>query len=523
MVRANQAPVASVSVGEPAGLNAVVAGSVAALDQGTGAVSYGPELFSTAKGGLVSVDACTGKFVYTPSDQARNLARRIPDPAAKFDSFTVTVADPYGRRTKVPISVPILAAMPSPKAVVKIRRPDVHGAVRGRIEATACDGGALRYTLVNSSNPADSTEESAYSQKRGLVQLDTETGHFVFIPAISTAVVPGLDVDRFVVTVIDSHGGAADVTVKTPAHLMIDAQTTSTAPGTQCGRLSVSGEEDGPLRFSLGVPPRMGTAQVTSRGTYVYKRNPGLGQRLPASDTFTVVGTDHYGRSLTVTTISVCPPLTTALPVGSACGVESSLNTAGEQISRGRIFAIDAIGDPMIFTGGAVTSAKGCRAIVEADGAFVYSSAGNAAVGHRAAAVDSVAADKSDTFTVTATNGLGRTCEVVVRVDLLPHNRTPRVSTVGGSGRKRGEATGEWVTTVSDADGDDITYRVIQNDPWGTVTVRRNDQGAFVILYTSTSPRVGQFHPRETFAIRFYDGHLASGGAPAYVATIYAF
>ena len=97
------------------------------------------------------------------------------------------------------------------------------------------------------------------------------------------------------------------------------------------------------------------------------------------------------------------------------------------------------------------------------------------------------------------------------------------MSTVGGSGRKRGEATGEWVTTVSDADGDDITYRVIQNDPWGTVTVRRNDQGAFVILYTSTSPRVGQFHPRETFAIRFYDGHLASGGAPAYVATIYAF
>lgn len=523
MVRANEAPVVNVTVGRPAGLTAAVVGAVVAVDQGTGRVRYAPELFSTAKGGLVSLDGCTGQFVYTPSEQARKLARTSSDPVAKADAFTVTVTDLSGRTTVVPISVEILAAKLAPKAVARIRRPDVHGAVRGRIEATACDGGNLNYTLVNSSNPAGSTAESAYSEKRGLVQLDTETGHFVFIPAVSDAVVPGLDTDRFVVTVIDSQGGTADVTVKTLAHLAVDAQTTSTAPNTQCGRLSISGAEDGPLRFSLGRPPQKGAVQVASNGTYIYTRRPGLSLRVAAADSFTVTGTDHYGRSLTVATISVCPPLANTLPAGATAEVAASLNSAGEQITRGRIAAIDSTGSPLIFNGGCFTTAKGSRVSVEADGTYVYSSAGNAGVGHRAAAVDAMAADKVDSFTVTAANWLGRASEVVVRVNLLPHNSTPVVGTVGGSGRKRAEATGEWTTTVSDADGDAISYRVIQDNPWGTVSVRRNEQGAFVIRYTSTSPKVGRFHPGETFAVRFYDGHVASDGSPAYVTTMYAF
>lgn len=521
VVHADTPPTAFAQVGDPRRPDGTVAGAVVSRD--AGALSYGPVLFTTATGGTVSVAAHTGQFVYTPSDQARTLARTSADPAAKTDSFTATVTDAYGRCTEVPVAVEILAANVPPKAAAKIRRPDVNGVVRGRIEATACDGGEVTYSLANSANPVGSTAESAYSDKRGVVQLDTASGQFIFIPAISTAIIPDLDTDRFVVTVVDAQGATVDVTVKTFAHLAIDTQTTGTAPDTQSGRLSISGDEEGPIRFALGTPPLKGTAHVSSNGTYVYTRRPDLGSRVSAADTFSIVGTDHFGRSLTVATVTVCPPLATTRPVGTTCHVESSLNAAGEQISRGRINPMDAHGDPLIFTGGSMTSAKGSTVIVEADGAFVYSSAGNAGVGHRAAAVDAVVADKVDTFTVSAANWLGRVSEIVVRVDVLAHNSMPTVSTVGGSGRKRAATTGEWTTTVSDADGDAITYRVIQDNPWGTVSVRRDSARAFVVTYTSTSPKVGRFHPRETFAIRYYDGHVASDGTAAYITTIYAF
>lgn len=523
VLRANEAPTATVTVGNPAGPTAAVAGSVTAVDQGNGAVSYGPELFSTAKGGLVCLDAVSGQFSYTPSDQARQLARTSADRTHRSDSFTVTVADRYGRRTEVPVTVQVAAAKVAPKAVTRVRRPDGNGVVRGRVEATACDGGKVRYTLVNSSNPAGATVESAYSQKGGLVQLDPETGRFVFVPAISSAVVPALDTDSFVVTVFDDHGGAVHVRVKTLAHLTVGVQTTSTSPNTQCGRLLIGAEVDVPVRLSVGTPPRKGTVRMGVNGSYIYVRSPGLGRDVPAVDEFTVTGTDHYGRSLTLATVRVCPPLASRLLDGTADIEESWLSEVGEQTTRGRIDTVGADGGPMMFAGGAYISTKGSRVIVEADGSFIYTSAGNCAVGHRAAAVDASAADKVDTFTVGTVNWLGRTGETVVRVDLLPYNNAPMASTVGSSGRRDGEMTGEWTTTVYDADGDDITFRVVQDNPWGVVSVRRDEQGGFVVNYRSTAVRAGNLYPRERFAIRFYDGHVASDGTPAFVTTMYAF
>lgn len=525
VLRANEPPTAMVEVGNPHPVTGTIFGSVTAVDQGSGAPSYGPTLFTTAKGGLVSVGADTGHFTYTPSVQARQFARVSAEPADQIDAFTVTVTDPYGRHVDVEVNVGILVANVPPTGVATVMLPSESGVVIGRIGGAAWDGGKLAFSLQNSSNPADSTSESAYSEKGGLVRLDTATGEFMFVPQISTAAIPGLDTDRFVVTAIDAHGGTADIVVRPLAHLRLQVETTGTAPDVQWGRLAMSAAANGPIQFGVGRPPRKGTARVDVNGRYLYTRTPGLGHGITADDSFTIIGTDDYGRSITVATVQVCPPLADTPPVtGTAHITESSVNGAGVQTTRGRISAFGPTGRPLSFDGGGlpgntVISAKGSTVTLNEDGTFTYSSALNTRVGHAAAAVTALAADKVDHFTVTAEDGT----RVVVPVHLLPHNNTPTQATVGSSGRLALRATAAWTTTVVDVDGDDITCAVVQNTPRGTVSVHRDRRGAFLIHYTSTSARIGRYHPGETFSVRFYDGHLKSDGTPAYVSAMYTF
>ncbi|WP_304106703.1 VCBS domain-containing protein [Mycolicibacterium bacteremicum] len=327
------------------------------------------------------------------------------------------------------------------------------------------------------------------------------------------------------VTAVDPQGGTADILVKSLANLNIKAISLGGAPDVQYGKLAGTTAKNGPLLFSVGRRPKKGTARVDVNGRYLYTRTPGLGHGITADDSFTIIGTDDYGRFITVATVQVCPPLADTPPVsGTAHITESSVNGAGVQTTRGRISAFGPTGHPLSFDGGGlpgntVISAKGSTVTLNHDGTFTYSSALNTHVGHAAAAVTALAADKVDHFTVTAEDGT----RVVVPVHLLPHNNTPTQATVGGSGRLALRATASWTTTVVDVDGDDITYAVVQNTPRGTVSVHRDRQGAFVVHYTSTSPRIGRYHPGETFTVRFYDGHLKSDGTPAYVSATYTF
>ncbi|TQK31922.1 VCBS domain-containing protein [Arthrobacter sp. SLBN-53] len=525
VVRSNEPPTATVEVGNPHPVTGAIFGSVTAVDQGNGATSYGPTLFTTAKGGLVSVGATSGHFTYTPSVQARQFARVSAEPSDQVDTFTVTVTDLYGRHVDVEVTVGILVAGVPPSGAATVSLPAESGVVTGWIEGAAWDGGKLTFSLQNSSNPADSTAESAYSEKGGLVRLDTVSGQFTFVPRISTAAIPGLDTDRFVVTAIDAHGGTADIVVRPLAHLRLQAETVGTAPDVQWGRLAIAAAANGPIGFSLGRPPKKGAARVDVDGSYVYTRTPGLGHGITADDSFTIIGTDDFGRSITVATVEVCPPLADMSPVtGRAQITESAVNTAGVQTTRGRIVAIAADGRPVRVDGGGlpgntVISAKGSTVTVNEDGTFTYSTALNTTIGHAAAAATALAADKLDHFTVTAEDGT----LVVVPIHLLPHNRLPVQSTVGGSGRLGLLKTASWTTTVADPDGDDITFTIVQANPRGTVSVHRTRTGAFQVDYTSTSGRCGRFHPSETFVVRYFDGHVCPDGSPSCVSVTYTF
>lgn len=508
-----------IDLGDPDPRTGVIRGWVRIVDQSDRAVRFGPELSTTATGGLVSIGARTGQFTYTPSASARQLSAISTDYRDKVDTFAVDIVDAYGTRAEAHVVVGILAAATPLGGWAMVGRPSVSGVLTGRIDPAAWDGARPTFSLANSSNPPDSTAESAYTAKGGLVQLDSATGQFVFVPSLSGSLIPGLDTDSFVVTMTNSLGGTADVVVEPPAQLRITVHTTGTAPDVQRGRLAVG--DDVPLSFGVGAPPGKGTVQVDRTGNYVYTRTPGLGHGITAADSFTIHGTDDYGRSVTVATVAVSPPLAPTPPARATVTVfESSVDGLGNQTTRG---AAAVPGAGVTFRPGTVTSTKGSSVKIAEDGIFTYSSAQNPGVGHAAAAVDALAADKVDTITVTAVDGDGVCIPVLVTVKLHPYNNTPTQSTVGGSARMCGRKTGDWTTSVVDVDGDDITYSVVQRDPRGVVSVRRDRVDAFTVHYESTSLRAGTWYPGETFTIRYYDGHLKSDGAPAHVAVEYEF
>ncbi len=293
-----------VSLGDPDPLTGMVRGSVRIVGEDGREVRFEPEFATTARGGLVAVDPGTGRFTYTPSVPARQIARTSTDFRDKVDTFTVEVVDAHDTRAQAHVVVAILPADVLLSGAALGGRPTPNGVLTGRIDAAAWDGARVTYSLANPSNPADSTEESALSEKGGLVQLDPDTGEFLFVPPVGDAAATP-EVDRFVVRAIDPDGATADITVVAQAHLTIEAQTRSTAPGVQRGRLLV--DDDIPLTFGLGVAPSKGIARVDQFGGYLYTRVPGA--HGSAEDSFTILGTDGYGRSLTVATVTVCPPL----------------------------------------------------------------------------------------------------------------------------------------------------------------------------------------------------------------------
>lgn len=124
-----------VDLGDPDRQTALVRGTVRIVEQGDRAVRFGPEQSSTAKGGLVAVDARTGRFTYTPSVAARQVSRTSTSYRDKVDTFTVDVVDADGTRAEAHVVVEIIAAdvpLGDAAAVGRARGDDAEQPTDGR-------------------------------------------------------------------------------------------------------------------------------------------------------------------------------------------------------------------------------------------------------------------------------------------------------------------------------------------------------------------------------------------------------
>ena len=201
-------------------------------------------------------------YTYTPS------AATLRDGGT--DSFTVTIDDlqgaadhfyaPNGHTTLETINLNVAGTgIDIPPIVTPTQGPrDSIGVVRGGFTVVDPDDTAHTFSLANG-NSAGATATSAFSSLGGIVSLNSTTGNWTYIPAVSGNLL-GIPThtDSFVVTVDDGHpGGSVETTVTVGADLETAVTGTSTnqTNGVYSGGLNIPVADSGLLTYGVGTGP----------------------------------------------------------------------------------------------------------------------------------------------------------------------------------------------------------------------------------------------------------------------------
>jgi VCBS repeat-containing protein len=527
----NQTPTAS---GTPGGQGAagVISGSIAVDDPDSDTFAYTVSTKPTY--GSVQVDG-TGRFTYTPDKAAAHTG--------VVDQFTVTVSDASsgfhlhgiggllnlltfgllgssGHTSTVTVRVTVAPVNAAPTGTVSLGAPDSAGVVAGRVIGADGDGDPLTYT------------GSAITAK-GAVVVNAD-GRFTYTPTAAarhTAAAlsaPAADkADTFTVTVTDSYGAATAVAVTVPVSPANTAPVASAtagdpdASGVVAGRLTATDADTDPLTYSGPAGTAKGAVSVAADGTFTY--TPTAAARHAAanltataadkSDTFTLSVSDGHGGTATVAVSVPITPVNTA-PVGT---VRVGAPDPETGVVRGAVTASDADTDPLSYTGTAGT-AKGA-VVVGADGTFAYTP--TAAARHAAASPTASAADQSDAFTITVSDGHGGSAAIPVTVAIGPANTAPAGTvSVGTPNPSTGVVAGR--VNGSDPDGDTLSYTGSTTTAKGAVTVGAD--GTFTYTPTASARHTAAAltataaDKTDTFTVTISDGYGGSTAVPVTVA-----
>ncbi len=223
------------------------------------------------------------------------------------------------------------------------------------------------------------------------------------------------------------------------------------------------------------------------------------------SDTVTITVTDSRGAATNRTvTVPVSPK--NSIPVTTTTVGAPNTETG---VVTGSVRATDADGDVPTYAG-SITTAKG-SATISSTGDFTYTP--TAAARHDASATTATVAAKTDSFTVTVTDGYGGKVMVPVTVTIRPRNTAPVASTtIAKPDPLTGVATG--VITASDADRDTLVYSAT-TPLHGTVSI--NADGSFSYVPTATAratARTINGAKTDAFSVTVTDGHGGTTAVP---------
>lgn len=481
-------------------------------------------------GGLVTVVPGTGVYTYVPSLAALR---------AGSDTFTVTIDDnagylehfyaPDGHSVTRQVTINLGPGVPNQAPVVNLLQPlqntDSIGVVRGRVAVTDPEGDTLTYSLANG-NTAGSTANSTYTNKwGGIVTLDTSTGSYTYVPAVSGSTILGpTHIDEFTVTADDGHGGSVQTTVSVGADLKIAATgvSTDTATGWVTGSLNIPPEDVALLKYSQGLTaPSKGTLDIDDYGNFTYKPTPEAQHAAAATnataaqktDSFSVFGTDANGRTITVATVNVAVnqankvPAVTTPPGYSITNVNSSDGTV-----TGTIVGVSDgdIGDQFTYSVTPITAGMGTLSIDPVTGVFTYQPSTTAR--HDAAAVGAGSSATQLNFTVSVSDGHGGVVGVPVSAPILSKNSNPTVNFGSLPLLNIVTYTPQASATQRDPDGDTLTYTITTPPTKGSVALNLDVLNANLvtaIVYTSfTVPILGIVNPPpDSFQVTIRDGH----------------
>ena len=430
-------------------------GKVTAADADGDAITYPggsiiPAMYSTANGGSVSFYS-DGTFTYTITKSNSYFHGAAAVGASGLtvkDTFTITITDALGASATIVVEVPVekLNAKPS-SSVSTNASSDALGVVRGTLNGSDNDDDPLTYSLVGA------TGGSAYTANGGIVTLSGNS--FTYIPTKS-----GSTTDTFTVTVSDGHGGTTTATISVAQATPSPVTVTNGGNNVQNVTLNVPGTDASLLTFSVGAQGTKGSVVRNADGTYTYTRNAGLGHSTTPNDTFTIIGTDASGKTVTIATVNVAPTIPNTAPVAGSTVVTGfsiddnrvlGIGTL-KQTTTGTLKATDADGDTVTFTPGSFSTANGGTVAVNADGTFTYTIEKGFSYYHGAAKIGASGSAVADSFTATAVDGFGGSTSYSVSLSIYAINSTP---TISGGGRALGTVSG---INVDDDDGDSLTF-----------------------------------------------------------------
>jgi large repetitive protein len=454
-------------------------------------------------------------YVYTPSAL---LSRD-----GGTDSFTVTIDDlqgavdhpyaPNGHTTTETITINYLGTgIDLPPVVTATQGPrDAIGVVRGGftvVDLDDLDGSGRTFSLANG-NTAGATATSAFTSLGGIVTLNQTTGNWTYIPAVSGDLL-GIPThtDTFVVTVADGHpGGTVQTTVSVGADLGIAVTGTSTnvSNGAYSGGLNIPAGDGGLLIYGVGTgPSSKGSVVVNADGTFTYTPTAAARHAAAAdnattaqkTDSFTIVGTDASGRSITVATVAVTLSTTNTAPTGS-----SSVTAPGTGgVVTGMIIANDADNDTLSYGPTTITTGKGTVTVNTTTGTFSYQPTD--AARHAASTVGAGTSLTQDNFSIDVSDGHGGVTAVGVTVTISPKNTNPTVN-FGTPLKLLGVAT--YTPSYSDADGDTVTFTITRQGTNGTAGLNLSVLGLLnTVVYTANNV---VFPAHDSFDVLVSDGH----------------
>ncbi|MFM8597971.1 MAG: Ig-like domain-containing protein [Mycobacterium sp.] len=527
----NQTPTLS-PVQQSQGPAGVISGALNPNDPDSPTLSY--TLVRAPVNGVVVIDA-DGNYTYTPDRAAAHVGIA--------ETFDVTVSDApsgfvihgfagllnlltfgllgsRGDTSTATVTVTVTPVNEAPTATFSVGSPDLNGVVRGTVVGADADGDPLTYGGSGSTG-------------KGTVVMAAD-GSFSYTPtaaarhaAASLTATDAARADSFDLVVTDSYDDSAVVTVTvpiTPANTNPTATASVNAPnaatGVVTGRVTGSDADGDVLSYTAPAASAKGTLVIAPGGTFTY--TPTAAARHAAAsltataadktDSFTVTVSDGYGGSVNATfSVSISPK--NSAPTGSI-----SLGTADAATGTvvGAVLGSDADGDALAYTRSANPS-KG-TAVVTAAGGFTYTPTADAR--HAAASITATSAVKTDTFSVTITDGYGGSTAVPVSITISPLNTAPTGSASVGS---PDAATGLVAGTLigSDADGDALTYSGSGSTAKGSVVVGAN--GGFTYIPTAAARHAAAAltataaDSSDTLTLAISDGHGGSVNIPVLV------
>ena len=400
--------------------------------------------------GAVTIDQTTGLFTYTPNANATGT-----------DSFTVDVSDGKGGITTVTINVNITPVNDAPTGTGDNRTTPEDTPATGVVFGNDVEGDVLTFSLDPANVPAN-----------GTVTVSSN-GSYVYTPNTNYN-----GPDAFSIIISDGNGGTVSVPVTITVTPVNDAPTGTGDAKTTNENTPVNGavtavDLDGDaLTFSKATDPANGIAVVNADGTYTYTPNANFN----GTDSFTIKVDDGKGGTINLTVNIIVNSVNDA-PTGTG----DTKTTNEDTPVNGAVIATDVDGDLLTFT--KATDPANGTVVVNVDGTYIYTPNANYF--------------GADSFTIKVDDGKGGIITLPVNITVTAVNDIP---TGNGDSRTTNEDTPvNGNVTVTDADGDPLTYTVNNQPSKGTVTVNPTT-GAYV--YTPNPNATGT----DSFTIKVDDG-----------------